>query len=175
MKIIYGQNPLAAKVILTEAEKKELWYKIKITQLEDLVFNTYYYLQDKNFNLVEAKQDIDSFVEDDTKEFDKHVNLLHACMISSLTSSHVGDCICLPCSCIKCQAEDMLGITTIALQPSRVNAYIAEAFQHVDTLDAAILFLENQINVSASCLHKTDKKAALDYCNNYKNINFYNG
>ena len=102
MKIIYGQNPLAAKVILTEAEKKELWYKIKITQLEDLVFNTYYYLQDKNFNL-------------------------------------------------------------------------AEAFQHVDTLNAAILFLENQINVSASCLHKTDKKAALDYCNNYKNINFLNG
>ncbi len=33
--------------------------------------------------------------------------------IHYLNTQHMGDCTCVPCSCMRCHAEEMLGINTI--------------------------------------------------------------
>lgn len=34
-------------------------------------------------------------------------------IISYANMEHMGDCICVPCSCMRCQVEEMLGINTL--------------------------------------------------------------
>ena len=51
MKITYNKNPLFTTVELDENEKKELWYKIKIKEMEELLFSAHFYLEEKYFDL----------------------------------------------------------------------------------------------------------------------------
>ena len=53
--------------------------------------------------------------------------LIDACQVE-LRNIHCGDCICVPCSCLKCHAEEYLGINTLAGLSKHSAAKVASAF-----------------------------------------------
>lgn len=61
-----------------------------------------------------------------------------------LDTEHMGDCTCVPCSCIRCQVEYMLGINTIAGlgKHSAGKVYGAFGKNGDKTLDEVIAILE---------------------------------
>ena len=74
MKITYNKNPLLTTVELDENEKKELWYKIKIKEMEEILFSAHFYLEEKYFDLERAKDDLDPdyYCIDTIKGLGKH-------------------------------------------------------------------------------------------------------
>lgn len=66
------------------------------------------------------------------------------CYISYLNTEHMGDCTCVPCSCIRCHVEDMLGINTIkGLGKHEANKVQGAFGKDGDkTIDEAIATLE---------------------------------
>lgn len=113
MKIIWSPNPLRTVVKLDNADR---------------------------WALREAMQD-DLTSED--SEDNKWMNDLHDEYERSLCDVHVGDCTCVPCSCLKCWAEYYLGIDTIR----GLNKYMAHQIENAfsgspgRTIDEAIAAL----------------------------------
>ncbi len=119
MKITYNKNPLWTTIELDEAEKKELWLKIKIKEMEELLFDAYFHLRekDKDFNLESARKAVEpdyylGVTDNEKSDIDKRCDEMLEYYLAELQANHVGDCTCVPCSCIKCYAEDLLGINT---------------------------------------------------------------
>ncbi len=129
MKIVWNENPLLTQIFLDEHEKKEFWYKIKIEEMEEnIILDAWFHLdQDgKNkeyFDLKRARSNLDpnyiypdwndNSKKDQKSELDKRVDQLFEYYIDDLEhNSHCGDCTCVPCSCSKCHAENLLGIDT---------------------------------------------------------------
>jgi hypothetical protein len=115
MKINYNKNPLYTTIDLEEYEKKELWLKIKISEMEELLSSASMYLEEKYFNLEKARKEVDTdyYFSDDKSPIDKRCDTLLEHYLEELQSYHVGDCTCVACSCSKCQAESLLGINTM--------------------------------------------------------------
>lgn len=151
MKITYNKNPLFTTIELDENEKKELWYKIKIAQMTDLLEEAEFSLTDDDyFNLTDAKKYVDSNyynpANGEKSQLDKHCDMVFGYYIHELKSCHYGDCVCFSSSCVKCNAESLLGIdTTKGLKPHAANK-IFSAFGGIandKTIDEAINKLAN--------------------------------
>lgn len=168
MKIIYNQNPLFTQVILDEHERKEFWYKIKIEELQDLMINANFHLEEGKefFDLKQAREDLDPKYfypdwNDITKkgqksDLDKRVDKMFECYIADLEqNSHCGDCTCFACSCSKCHAENLLGLDTIKglgkHEANRINSAFTpkgEKFptrENQQTIDQAIRSLDEYV------------------------------
>lgn len=159
MQIIYQQNPLAAKIILEEHEKKEIYYKIKIEQILECASEAEFELNPKNDKffaglliknkekrLKDALDALDQDYLDDTPEsgLNKRVQILYDHYISELDLDHIGDCTCFPSSCSKCHLEHLLGIDTIKGLNKHEAYKIEMAFRKVKTCDDAIAYLKNE-------------------------------
>lgn len=149
MKIIYAQNPLNTVIELNEYEKKELYYIIKIKEYEERLYDAFYYhSHDKNEENLKKAIDPEYYSpenDDKPSPMDERCKRLHEYLLSELSSGHVGDCTCVPCSCGKCMAEDYLGINTIkGLGKYRANQ-IDNVFREIKTnnIDDAIESLRN--------------------------------
>jgi hypothetical protein len=113
MKITYNDNPLATVVELDDKDRELLKAKIWIEKLEDDIFEAHHVLM-KNADIETAIRVLDVAVKyDDDENKDKYVNWRLNIFEEALKSNHWGDCTCVPSSCIKCYAEDLLGIDTI--------------------------------------------------------------
>jgi len=139
MIIKYNQNPLWSEVTLSESESKELWYKLKIDDLMELLSNAEHYVDQVPPNTEKVKLYVESgYYYDEDKDgktkIDKRIDSIHASFIEALVDHHIGDCVCYPCSCTKCWAEHLLGIETIDIGKHSAN-YILEAF----TVDGVVL------------------------------------
>lgn len=66
--------------------------------------------------------------------------------IGYLNTTHMGDCTCVPCSCMRCFVEDMLGINTISglgkHQANKVQGAFGKDGNR--TIDEAIAALEKE-------------------------------
>ena len=153
MKINYHKNPLYTTIELSEHEKKELWYKIKIEELEELLTEASVYLMEGNlFNIDKARKKLDVdylFNEnEESKEkskIDKRCDMLLDFYIKELQLYHLGDCTSMPTSCGKCSAESILGIDTLAGLKKKSIYHINNAFgkDNHRTIDEAIEYLKN--------------------------------
>lgn len=120
MKIVYTENPLRSTVELDASESKAFWLVLKTAQMEDLLFNAYFHMQeDRWYDLDKARRSVDPdyYLSEDDKglpKLDNRVTDLHQYYIQALLDSHAGDCTCIPCSCDKCHAEGKLGLNTTA-------------------------------------------------------------
>lgn len=149
MKINYNKNPLYTTIDLDENEKKELWYKIKISEMEELLSSASFALDEgKYFDLEEAKRAVstDYYYAENYNEksgLDKRCDTLLAHYLTELQSYHVGDCTCVACSCSKCHAESFLGINTIESLGKHSANKINGAFgkDNYKTIDEAIASL----------------------------------
>lgn len=150
MKITYNKNPLRTTIELDEHEKKELWYKIKINYMEDMLYGAYFHLEDsdgKYFDVDKARKRLDPsfWCTDEKSKLDEYCDTLLECLLNDLMSTHVGDCTCVACSCTKCQAETLLDINTIPGLGKHSAYKIDSAFgkDNERTIDEALEHLKN--------------------------------
>ena len=152
MDIIYNKNPLYTTVILTEQEQREFWLKIKITEMEELLFEAHFYSDDTQdcFSIDRVKKavDPDYYMAENRHEkskLDKRCDHLLEVFLQDLQGCHVGDCTCVPCSCMKCYAESILGIDTIPglrkHQANKINSAFGKDNER--SIDDAIEYLVN--------------------------------
>lgn len=143
MKITYTENPLNSTIELEEWEKKELWYKIKIEEMVDHMFEAYYHLGKDYGDYGEL--DLDRVAKavrpelyfsakendgegEDPSLIDQRTNQLYEYYMEEFVGPHVGDCTCVPSSCGKCHAEELIGINTIEGLSKHPAHYVRSAF-----------------------------------------------
>jgi len=151
MQIVYKQNPLRTEVILDEAEKKELWYKTKIEEMRSVISNAFFRLEEGDcLNLQRAREilDIKRFYssKDKKAEIDERTDESYNEYLDALRDLHIGDCTCVAMSCIKCRAEDMLGIDTIKGLGQHAASFIQGTFSKdgkEDSIEDALDYLRN--------------------------------
>jgi len=142
MKIIWKENPLHTVVELDELDKKELWYRIKIEELTTTILSAEFDLKDNRID--DAKKELDQkyfFPVEGKSELDQLIDQLHEAFVGDLQSSHAGDCVCFPCTCIKCCAERLLGINTIKGLGKHEANKIDGAFGENRSISEAIEYL----------------------------------
>ncbi len=132
MKINWHKNPLYSEVLLSEQEKRELWWKIRSEEMQDLLYEAHFRLKEgPHFNIEEARNHVkpDYYLSDTGKTgLDKRADELLAHFIEELAGWHVGDCTCVACPCSKCHAESLLGIDTIPGLSKHAAYKIRDAF-----------------------------------------------
>lgn len=154
MKITYNKNPLYTTIDLDESEKRELWYKIKIEEMNNLLFDAHFHLEEgKYFDLARSREAVDPkyYFENEDKEaeskkskLDERVDMLFNLYLEELQSAHCGDCTCVPCTCDKCLVESLLGIDTTKGLGKHMATKIQSAFgkDNERSIDEAIRYLE---------------------------------
>ena len=143
MNIIYQPNPLATIVELDDHDREVLKLKLIINDVNETFVEAYFHLTEgKNYNPSAAKKLLLCDDDLEEKQSAKATRLLNICQ-SELRKAHVGDCICVPCSCVKCYAESFLGINTIKDLRKHEASHINSAFNSGKTLDEVIKHLEN--------------------------------
>lgn len=150
MKINWNQNPLKTTVELDEHEKKEFWYKIKIKMLKEKIYEANFYLKEQYLNIDKANVAVDTscFYDENGEnskdsKLDLKVDQKFEDYVEELQGIHVGDCTCIPCTCMKCLAEMILGIDTIEGLRKHEAHYIDSAFEKLDNIDEVIEYLKN--------------------------------
>jgi hypothetical protein len=148
MKILWNQNPLATVVELDDHDKNLLWHRVKIARLESAICEAYCNLdpkyqewcktalKDKDF-IAEARRNLDyAYICGDEshngKLFDAYVSELTDEYVAELSSLHYGDCTCVACSCMKCQAELLVDVATIPGLGKHEASHIRGAFAPKD-------------------------------------------
>lgn len=150
MQIIYKENPLATQVILDEHEREILKLKIKIEQLENIIFEAHFEL-DKNQDefykklgtsfetrLDKARKYLDPDYIYNKEGIDQRIDVLFDWYIKELEGQHGGDCTCFPASCPKCVAEDLVGVHTTKGLDKYAGHAIESAFRKFCTIDEVI-------------------------------------
>jgi len=147
MKITYTENPLRSIVELDETDQTIFRLKIKIEELQDRLGDINFHLtEDKYLDLDRAKKYSSYEDLEEGGAVDQRVEKLLKRYVEELKGQHSGDCTCIPCSCIKCRAESLLGIDTLKPYPGKHSLrYIDSAFgkNNEKTLLEAIEYLKN--------------------------------
>lgn len=149
MKITYNKNPLWTKIELDDHEKKELWYKIKIREMENMMFGAHFRLNedDKYFDLEKARKQLDPtyWCTDEKSKLDERCDTLLDYYIGNLEYKHEGDCTCIACTCDKCSAEHLLDINTMPGLGKHSAVKIDSAFgkDNERTIEEALEHLKN--------------------------------
>lgn len=145
MKITYTPNPLATIIELDDHDKEVLRLKLIIEALTERIVGAHVHLEEgASFDLERARKEV-FYGEDD--EFEN--NLAGRAkdevvfFTEALLEPHCGDCTCVPCSCLKCHAEQLLGINTIKGLRKHEATKIDAAFRSGKTIDEAIVELAN--------------------------------
>lgn len=111
MKITYTENPLLSIIELDEGDKEKLYLKALVDDLEDRIFLAGYHLEDgKNFDIAQSRNQLNIGLDGEHPQ--SRAKDIQTWAIEALKGSHGGDCTCVPCSCLKCHAEELLGIRT---------------------------------------------------------------
>ena len=186
MKIIYNQNPLKTQVFLDDQSRQLLRAKIHIDSLEDIVYNALYQWSEHE----DIKPVMESLNKIHSDSFEKRIDDLVALDEQELLGEHLGDCTCMPMSCMKCHAESMLGIDTVPGLGKHEASYIHGAFGRDGdrSIDEAIESLSRPISEEPNEHYKDnpdlyrkwlpkwnqDRIGALQWLIDYKNKGLYN-
>lgn len=139
MKIHWAENPLASIIELDDHDKEVLRLKIKIDQLEDRLFDVYFYAEPSRHDMQEILNAADmNFIYEGG--LDKRVDDRLEFLLSAANDTHAGDCTAFPANCIKCDLEQLLGIDTTPKMPKSVGYQIFHMFitQRVTSCDEVI-------------------------------------
>lgn len=154
MKIIYNENPLRTVVELDEHDRQIFWLKIKLEEQENLLFTVHFNLtRNESFSGDSIDLDVakksanpDYYMSEKDGEktpLDKRVDMLFETYVQELAGWHSGDCTCVACSCMKCHAENILGIDTLKPFPGKHElAKIESAFAQGRSIAEALIYLK---------------------------------
>lgn len=152
MKTEYTQNPLEVRTILDEHEKKELWYKIKLGEYEDMLFMGHFYLISEYKDIDKAIKELDPnyWCSDEKTKFDETIDGLTEGYLKELAGFHSGDCTCFAASCWKCIAENLVGVDTLPGLGKHLAYKIEEAFKETKTCLEAIEILKKPYSMEGA-------------------------
>jgi hypothetical protein len=176
MHIIWNPNPLATVVELDEYDRQILRLKIEIDLLRNRMYRAHFDLDptmraqrneppgkrrtlDEAVTAAIASLDVaftDGEGERRGKTWEQLLDAELADHIRELAGIHFGDCTCEPCSCLKCRAESLIGVNTLAGLGKHEGSHVADAFTArldaiVPTLDEAIDSLTNYRPTKGPC------------------------
>lgn len=146
MKINWHQNPFLTTVELDEHDKITLLKAYQAEAYENILCELDLWIdgkiqQDDPPTLKTVGEKISKWgeicnLEVDSEEIQE--------LIEYLNYSHMGDCTCVPCSCMRCHVEDMLGVNTIEGLGKHSAYKVQGAFgkDSTRTIDEAIESLE---------------------------------
>ena len=147
MKINYHPNPFLTTIEIDDRDKRMLLASYQNEQLSDLLCDLRLQLKGGYggaplTDIEDIKKIVDKWADIINLEVDSEEIQYY---ISYLNSEHMGDCICMACSCIRCMVEDMLGINTLANLGKHSARKILGAFgkDGNNTIDEAIISLES--------------------------------
>lgn len=151
MKFVYKDNPLATEVHLDEIELKLLKAQCHVEALEELTIMT----DDYRFY---------DLIFEDVKNYK---NQLFQGYQNHLVAEHCGDCTCVPASCVKCHAEEKLGISTA--YNKKFGSLLSNFFyKNIDaTIDDLIIYIENY-DKSVTEKYGTPLDLYLEWCYEHK-------
>jgi hypothetical protein len=149
MKINWNENPLRTTIDLNDADKRELWLKIKIKIMEDEhLFEAFYHLEEgKNFDLEKARLAVNEDYlfkktgDNKKTKLDRTTDKHFDWYLEALSEEHVGDCTCVPCTCTKCLAEDLVGVNTIEGLRKHEASKVSGAFADDRNIHEAVIWL----------------------------------
>lgn len=148
MKINYQPNPFKTTIELDDRDKHMIVLAYKNEALCDMVITLSMDLNDqfknKQFNTLD---DVKKHVSGWEKIVDLDIDSDEIkSYISFLNEEHMGDCTCIPCTCMRCYVEDMLEIRTLAGLGKHSARKIQGAFgkDSDKSIDEAIAVLEQK-------------------------------
>lgn len=113
MEIRWNKNPALTNTICDERDRAIIAKALIIEEATDDFFMIEHILKKDDPDKIEkaierAKKGFSSLFEEEAleKQVDNFVEIL-------ATDVHVGDCTCVPCSCLLCYAESLLGFSSI--------------------------------------------------------------
>jgi hypothetical protein len=186
MKINWHENPLRSTVEIDDQVRNMILLGIQNDEYTDLLYDIQCGLKsDTLFNnadellVLQEKSSRWEEICNITVDSDRVYSL-----IAGLSESHAGDCVCFSCSCIKCCAEEILGVNTIMGLGGHQANQIMGAFSGGDTpIDQAILKLATDREYTKTPLWdkwtqeeydklvvrwKSEQKSALEWLIKYK-------
>ena len=212
MKINWNKNPLKTTIELDEHEQEVFKLKIKVKEMEEALCSASIHLDPANASWVmkenyrrtkphtietliaEVRKDylnMDYILGEgkDERSLDGRVDEMFQYYMDDLASYHVGDCTCVPCSCTKCHAEDLLGINTIKGLGKHAAYKVDAAFgkDNERTIDEALESLRSYNPTRPADMSgwdkvggwdkhlprwKTEATSAYDWLLNYRNEHF---
>lgn len=146
MNIIWNPNPFLTKVEIDDRDKQMILLAYQNEEYSEILCGLNMELKGEYgrpalTDLEVVKKEIDKWGAICNMEVDSEQI---QCYISYLNTEHMGDCTCVPASCIRCQVEDMLGINTIKGLGKHQANKVQSAFgkDGNKTIDDAIASLE---------------------------------
>lgn len=151
MKIIYSENPLSTVVELEKIEEDALLIIVLNEELKHHLFKINYTLKHKNLSVKETLREIEDlsdpeyYIDNRGSPMEGLAKTLTNDYLKALRGPHVGDCVCVPCSCTKCTVEYYLGIDTLRNLDKHEASFILNAFAstHNRGIIAALDYLKN--------------------------------
>ena len=148
MKIVWQENPLTTYFEFNDQDKELFRAKVQLHELREWVGMADFYLETKydSFSPEKAKHYTHKVWNDegDFEDFEESYNLYLHELESGVT--HIGDCTCFAASCLKCHAEGILGIDTIAGLGKHEGHKIFSAFETYKTIDEVLEYLKDYPN-----------------------------
>ena len=151
MKIIWTPNPLATVVELDEHDRALLWHRLKIERLEEQIVQAHFDINPETrewHNKHVKERTVDEAIAEALKMLtvdgvDDRISKNSTDYANELAAKHSGDCTCVPCSCLKCHAETLMGVDTIAGLGKHEASYIEGAFAEDRTIAQALDYLKD--------------------------------
>lgn len=115
MKIVWKKNPLESAIELeSDLERENFRQRVELDAYRWGAVGAHFYLDGKHtsVDIQKALSDLEDVTDHERRK--QHVDSHYEMYLAELGGVHGGDCTCLPCSCAKCQAEELLQINTIA-------------------------------------------------------------
>lgn len=132
MNIVWAENPLLTTIEVDERDKEKLFLAIKCEQLIERLFSAHYSIAYSKKATVQSLAEIVDCVHyldsGGVNPLDDHCKMLVDEYVDALRGPHCGDCTCVPCSCIKCHAEALFDVDTIAGLGKHQAYKVASAF-----------------------------------------------
>lgn len=191
MHIDWKENPLATQVILTDREKEIYKLKVVLSEIRDTAYSAYFHLrtsekEKKYYDPERAfkylQRIVDSYGEDIGE--DSHFEVY----LGELSNGyHCGDCTCFAATCMKCLAEDKLGVDTLeGLRPHSIvkidSAFRADKNRTIDDVIAVLKRYEPSRGGSSEQVFNDNRdrwikeaEAAHDWLVRYKEEKFLKG
>lgn len=119
-EISWDPNPLKTRIILTDMGRLRVKLGIASDLIEQAKALFKLAQQDQDLKWTErfdCMEDVEKYLEERAKDCEEW-----------LLEEHCGDCTCVPCSCTKCYAEEMLGFYTTEGLGTHEAAAISAAF-----------------------------------------------
>jgi hypothetical protein len=148
MEILWNENPLKTSIDLDKNDIEIFRLKLRIEHLTESAYSAYFHLKNetsdadptaaaKALSTLEELFGHDNSLSDDPPFFEVYLTELKK-------GYHCGDCTCVPASCAKCAAEEILGVNTIKGLGKHQARLIDSAFNNGAnrTIDDVIDYLE---------------------------------